>query len=76
MKEKKDYLIIYLVEGAPSIVSQIISIFIKEDVKLKEENKVTDENYFDKEWLKMKRRMKQQYNSFKVNINKHSSIVK
>ena len=52
LKEKKDYLIIYLVGGAPSIVSLFISIFIKVDVKKKEENKVTDVNYLDKEDIK------------------------
>ena len=39
LKEKKDYLIIYLVGGAPTIASLFISIFIKIDPKPKEENK-------------------------------------
>ena len=49
LKEKKDYLIVYLVGAAPSIVSLFISIFIKIEVKPKEEpkNNITDDHYYD-----------------------------
>ena len=49
LKEKKDYLILYLVGAAPTIASLIISIFLKVDVKPKEEpkNNFVDDHYYD-----------------------------
>ena len=49
LKEKKDYLILYLVGAAPTIASLFISIFIKVDVKPKEEakNNIIDDHYYD-----------------------------
>ena len=49
LKQKKDYLIVYLVGAAPTIVSLFISIFIKIDIKPKEEpkNNITDDHYYD-----------------------------
>ena len=44
MKEKKDYLILYLAGVAPTIVSLSISIFIKVDIKPKKEPDIIKDN--------------------------------
>ena len=44
LKEKKDYLIIYLVGAAPTIVSLLIAIIIKVETEPKEEPKIIDDN--------------------------------
>ena len=49
LKEKKDYLIIYLVGVAPTIASLLISIFIKVDIKPKEEPDIIENNVNEKE---------------------------
>ena len=49
LKEKKDYLIIYLVGSAPTIVSLLITIFIKVETKPKEEPKIIEENIYGEE---------------------------
>jgi hypothetical protein len=49
LKEKKDYLIIYLVGAAPTIVSLLIAIFIKVETKPKEEHKIIEENIHGEE---------------------------
>ena len=49
LKEKKDYLIVYLIGVAPTIISLIITIFIKINIKPKEEpkDKIIDDHYYD-----------------------------
>ena len=49
LKEKKDYLVVYLVCAAPSIVSLIVTILLKIDKKPKEEpkEKIIDDHYYD-----------------------------
>jgi MFS family permease len=48
-KIKKKYLMIYLIGAAPTIISLIISIFIKVQQKQKQETKKVDDNYDDDE---------------------------
>jgi OFA family oxalate/formate antiporter-like MFS transporter len=48
-KIKKKYLMIYLIGVAPTIISLIISIFIKVQQKQKQETKKVDDNYDDDE---------------------------
>ena len=50
LKQKKDYLIVYLVGAAPTIGSLIISLILKVEIKPKEEPKnknITDDHYYD-----------------------------
>ena len=49
LKEKKDYLILYLVGAAPTIGSLIISLILKVEIKPKEEpkNNIIDAHYYD-----------------------------
>ena len=49
LKEKKDYLILYLVGAAPTIGSLIISLILKVEIKPKEEpkNNIIDDHYYD-----------------------------
>ena len=54
LKEKKDYLIIYLVGAAPTIVSLLIAIIIKVETKPKEEPKIIDDNIIGKEEVNKK----------------------
>ena len=54
LKEKKDYLIIYLVGSAPTIVSLLIAIIIKVETKPKEEPKIIDENIYGEEEVNKK----------------------
>ena len=54
LKEKKDYLIIYLVGAAPTIVSLLIAIIIKVETKPKEEPKIIDDNIIEEEEVNKK----------------------
>ena len=54
LKEKKDYLIIYLVGAAPTIFSLLIAIIIKVETKPKEEPKIIDDNIIEEEEVKKK----------------------
>ena len=49
LKEKKNYLILYLVGAAPTIGSLIISLILKIEIKPKEEpkNNIIDDHYYD-----------------------------
>ncbi len=54
LKEKKDYLIIYLIVAAPTIVSLLIAIIIKIETKPKEEPKIIDDNIIGEEEVNKK----------------------